>query len=249
MNGNNQLTRRGGRKNASKNNNQFNTNLYTQSNKYANYNLFRRNEKFMEYYQPGRFAPDRLRVKLVYQDPTGTRTTSGSSQSINWRYRNSAYDPDPSLLTGSIPGYAELSNLYSFYRVHGIHANIQVANQDTQAYVVVCWPSNNDNNVNSLALAELAEYSGNVLATSKIVGGASGMNVCTLTTSAIGQQLVGPVFKTDLDYSSSTSTNPVASYYLNVGAYSPVGNMAYPLVTKIRLIYDIEFFRLRQLES
>ncbi len=250
MNGNKQIIRRGGRKNAIRNRNKYISRNYTQSNKYTDYNLFRRNqEKFQQYLEPGRFAPDRLRVKLIYQDPTGTRTVTGSSQSMNWRYRSSAYDPDPQLLTGSLPGYAELSNLYTYYCVHGIYANIQLANQDTQAYIAVVWPSNNDNNNNSLSQVDIAEYAGNTLAVSKIMGGASGVNVCTLGTAAMGQQLVGSRFKTDLDYSASTSANPLAMYYLNVGVYSPLGNMAYPLVTKIRLIYDIEFFRLRQLES
>ncbi len=205
--------------------------------------------KMTIYKTPGRYAPDRLRVRLIYQDPTGSRTTTGSSLSSNWRYRSSAFDPDPLLLTGSIPGYAELANLYSQYRVHAMHLNLDVANQDTQAYIVVCWPGTFNINNNSLSASDLAEFSGNVLGVSKMVGGASGMNVAKLKTSAFGQQLVGPQFRTDMDWASSTSTNPLKEFYINVGAYSPLGNQAYPLVVQARIIYDIEFFVLRQLES
>ncbi len=252
MNGN-QLIRRGGRKNSNRRVIRRNINrngFINQSNKYSDYNLFKKNQEiFQQFFEPGRYAADRLRVRLVYQDPTGSRTTTGSSPSTNWRYQSSAFDPDPLLLTGSIPGFAELANLYQQYCVHGIHANIQVANQDTQAYIIVAWPGNDNINNNSLAPADLAEFSGNVFANSKMVGGASGVNVASLNVSAMAEQLVGSRFKTDFDYSSSVSASPAKLFYLNIGAYSPLGNQAYPLVTKIRLIYDIEFFKLRQLES
>lgn len=227
-----------------------NNNFISQTNKYSNYNNFKYNQgKFISYTEPGRFAPDGLRVRLIFQDPTGSRTTTGTANACNWRYRSSAYDPDPLVLTGAIPGFAELANLYYEYCVHGIHANIEVANQDTQSYVLVVWPGNSDLGNNSLTLADIAEYSGNIMANSKILAGASGMNRAIVNSSAMGQQLVGRRFRTDLSYSAPTSTNPTNMYYLNVGAYSPLGNMAYPMVTKIRLIYDIEFFKLRQLES
>ncbi len=220
------------------------------SNQYNNYSNFRFNgEKFKQYYQPGRYASDRLRVRLIYQDPSGTRTVTGSAPACNWSYRSSAYDPDPLLLTGAIPGFAELANLYKEYCVHGMHLNLQLANQDTQSYIAVAWPGNDIISNNSLTKDDLAEYSGNVLADSKILGSVTGQNVATLKVSAMGQQLVGSRFKTDLDYSASVSSNPSKMFYLNVGAYCPLGNQAFPLVIKARLIYDIEFFMLRQLES
>ncbi len=242
MNGKKSNNRRGGRKNANNNNTIIERGSY-------NYKQFRNNEKFYRFTQPGRFGFDRVEMTLKYHDPSATRTATGSSQSCNWRYRSSAYDPDPLLLTGAIPGYAEIANIYTYYRVLSITARVQIANQDTQAYTIVAWPSNNDNNNNSLSLADIAEYSGNVFAKTQVLGGANGMNVCTLRTAAFGDQLVGPIFRTDLDYSASTSSNPLAMYYLNIGAYSGLGNMAYPMVTNITLYYKIEFFRLRQLES
>jgi len=168
---------------------------------------------------------------------------------MNWRYRSSAYDPDPALLTGSIPGYAELANLYSRYCVHAIYAEISIANQDTQSYIVVMWPGTSNLNVNSLSASDLAEYSGNVLAKSRILGTVNGISVTTMTSLASPLQLVGPRYKTDMDWSSSTSSNPLNEFYLNIGVYSPTANIAFPVVTKCRLVYDIEFFQLRQLES
>lgn len=197
---------------------------------------------------PGRFAPDRLRCVLVYQDTTDTRTVT-SSNAMNWGYRSSAYDPDPAALSGAIPGFVELSNLYTSYCVHSMNLQLEVANQNSEAAILVTWPSNVLQNTNSLTKADLAEYSGNVRAQSHFLGNSNGINIMKINTTASAMQLVGPRFKTDLDYSSSTSTNPVEMYYINIGAYCPFGNFTYALGTRARVLYDIEFFRLRQLES
>lgn len=197
---------------------------------------------------PGRFAPDITRVKLIYQDTTDTRNVT-SSNAMNWGYRSSAYDPDPAALSGSIPGFVEMANLYTQYCVHSMQLQLEVANQNSEAIILVVWPSNVLHNTNSLTKADLAEYSGNIRASSRFMGNSNGINVMKLNTTASAIQLVGPRYKTDLDYSASTSTNPVEMFNINIGAYCPFGNFTYALGVRARVIYDIEFFKLRQLES
>lgn len=199
--------------------------------------------------EAGRFASDKLRVKLIYQDPTVYRTTTGSSQAMNWGYRSSAYDPDPLVLTGAIPGFAELSNHYQEYCVHSMRMDLQIGNQNSESIIAVVWPSNNYQNNNSLTVADIQEYSGNVNAKSCMIGSASGYSIGKLTTEAKGIQLVGTRFKTDLDYSAPVSTNPATMYYLNVGVVDCIGNFAYGVAVQSRITYDVEFFKLRQLES
>lgn len=206
------------------------------------------NGKLTIYKQPGRFAPDTLKVVLIYQDPTTTRSVI-SSNAMNWGYRSSAFDPDPAVLSGAIPGFAELANLYSQYCVHSMKLRLQVANQNTEATTIVAWPSNVLQNVNSLTAADLNEYSGNVRAKSRILGSTNGVNVTSLNVNALGSSLVGSRFKTDLDYSSSTSANPTEMYAINIGVFNHFGNFTYAMATKARIFYTIEFFKLRQLES
>ncbi len=199
--------------------------------------------------EAGRFAPDKLICTLVYQDPTGTRSAPSGTDAMNWGYRSSAFDPDPAVLSGAIPGFAELATLYSQYCVHKISAQLELCNQELNSVIAVTWPSNSLQNTNSLTAADLAEYSGNVKATSRSLGPAAGMNRVSINTTASGTQLVGDRFKTDLDYSGSTSGNPTEMFFVNVGLYSPLGNFQYPIMTRNRLFYTIEFFRLRQLDS
>lgn len=209
----------------------------------------RNNNRKVSYTQPGRFAPDKLVVKLIWQDTSGSRAPTGTSPALNWGFRSSAYDPDPALLTGALPGFAEISNLYSEYCVHSMVMNLEVANPNTENLILVAWPSNTIQNVNSLTRDDLAEYSGNVNAQSQILGAVTGFNIAKMRVRAAGMQLVGPRFRTDLDYSSPVSTNPVQMYYINVGAYQPTTNIVFPIIVKCRVTYTIEFFKLRQLES
>lgn len=206
------------------------------------------NQKLIIMRQIGRFAPDRLRANLVYHDTTLTRTVT-SSDAINWSYRSSAYDPDPAALTGSIPGFVELANLYSSYCVKSMKLDFETANQNSEAVILVAWPSNIAANTNSLTKADLMEFSSNLRAQSKVLGASNGINVARLTVNALAESLVGPKFNTDLDYSASTSSNPVEMYHINIGFANPYGNFTYPMLTRSKVIYEVEFFRLRQLES
>lgn len=206
------------------------------------------NNKLAIYNDPGRFAPDRLRCRLVWLDTTFTRTVT-SSNALNFGWRSSAYDPDPAALTGSIPGFAELANLYSLYQVKSMKAEIEVSNQNTEAVIITSWPSNVLQNTNSLTQAEIAEYSGNIRSVSKVCASTNGMNKCTLNVLASGLQLIGPKFNTDLDYSASTSSNPAEMFFINVGMLNPYGNFTYAMLVRAKLIFEVEFFRLRQLES
>jgi len=206
------------------------------------------NQKLVILKSIGRFAPDRLRANLVYHDTTLTRTVT-SSDAINWSYRSSAYDPDPAALTGSIPGFVELANLYTSYCVKSMTLDFETANQNSEAVILVAWPSNVAQNTNSLTKADLMEYSSNLRAQSKVLGASNGINVAKLKVVANPRSLVGPKFNTDLDFSASTSTNPVEMYHINIGYANPYGNFTYPMLTRSKVVYEVEFFRLRQLES
>ncbi len=208
----------------------------------------RNNQKLVILKQIGRFAPDRLCANLVYHDTTLTRTVT-SSDAMNWSYRSSAYDPDPAALSGAIPGFVELANLYTSYCVKKMTLDLEVANQNSESVILVSWPSNVAQNTNSLTKSDLMEYSSNLRAKSKVVGTSSGYSIARLKVIADPMSLVGPKFNTDLDYTGSTSGNPTEMYHINIGFANPYGNFTYPMLTRSKVVYEVEFFRLRQLES
>lgn len=233
--------------------NQFNNNFRRsrkagKSKKNRNNNNKKGSERLTIYKTPGRFAPDRLKVNLTYCDTINVRSVT-SSDAMNWGYRSSAYDPDPGVLTGSIPGFVELANLYQQYCVHAMALDLEIANQNTESLIMVAWPSKVLQSVNSLTTADLNEYSANLRAKSRIIGNTAGMNRNRVHVLADGLQLIGDRFKTDLDFCANTSTNPAETYAINIGVINPFGNFSYGMCVRARVIYSVEFFEVRQLES
>ncbi len=196
----------------------------------------------------GRFAPDRLKVRLIYNDGVTSRTHAASN-AMNFAFRSSAYDPDPGLLTGAIPGFVELANMYAQYLVHQIDTRMEIINQDTAAYIIGCWPSNVVQNVNSLTSSDIQEYSSNVHGSRHILPPVTG-GPMRVQLRAVGTELFGRQFLTDEDFSGSTSGNPSTMYGVNIGIFRGDGsNMGFPVIVSTVNVYHIEFFGLRQLES
>lgn len=70
-------------------------------------------------------------VQLHYVDGTLVRNNAASNYlTFNLRF-NSAYDPDPLLLTGGISGFAELAQFYTYYRVMKTQVSWSVSNKET----------------------------------------------------------------------------------------------------------------------
>lgn len=196
----------------------------------------------------GRFCPNRLVCRLIYNDYTLSRTSTGSV--MNWAYRSSAYDPDPSLSTGSIPGYVELANLYQQYLVHKMTLNITLGNQNLQNCLLAIWPSNVIQSVNTLAVTDIMEYSSNPNSVRDMIPVSNGGTV-SYTVRAVGLKLYGRQFITDAyKYASAVGSNPTYMYGINIGIADGTGvSFTYPVIVKAAITYDIEFFGLRQLES
>jgi len=231
------------------NNYNNNNKRFTRKRKSKRVRNQRNDNQIVRLTQPGRFASDRLYAILRYNDTTFARSAPATSDSMNWRYRSSAFDPDPLILSGAIPGFVELANLYNFYRVEKMVAQAEFNNQETEATIVAGWPSTNDNNNNSLSSSDVVEYGSNVHGTNIMLGNGNGQGRGRLSVTADLMQLVGPNGFTDLDYSSDTSTNPVVVYYINFGTAKTIGNYSFAMPTKVTIDYHLCFYKLRQLES
>lgn len=207
-----------------------------------------RDDTVVRYVHRGRFVADRSFVKLVWNDTTLTRSSAASSNVMNFAIRSSAYDPDPAALTGAIPGFVELSNLYTGYRVRYMKARWTVSNAQVNGIVIACWPSTTIINVNSLTAADVYEYAGNV--GGKIVSiGNNNTPPKTVNTTATSRSLFGPFSLIDTTFASSTSTNPSVMYGVNFGVVAPFANFDYPVGSQLSVEYGIEFFERRQLET
>jgi len=214
-------------------------------------NVSSRSDRLVILTEPGRYCPDRLIVPLMFTDITLTRGVTGSSNASNWSLRSSAYDPDPVLGTGAIPGFTELANLYGAYRVRQMKVDWEVVNRgDFNGKVLCLWPSLAFNAANSLAGNDILEYSSNPRGVSAVVDLSGGMSRARLTLVTSLLDFAGPNGFTDLTWSGTTSGNPAAMWYLNFATTIPTGFFqATGITSRVRVTYVTEFFERRSLES
>jgi len=196
----------------------------------------------------GRFTPDRQIVSLRYNDTTTARSHA-LSNALNWNYRSSAFDPDSAFGSGAIPGFTELANLYERYLVHRMCLRIEFGNQDTTNYMLGIWPSNVGQNVNSLVASDIIEYAANPNGKYMMIPILQAGDART-TCTAVGTRLLGRQFMSDLDFTGGTGGNPTTMFYINIGVFRADGsNMAFAITVKASIMFRVEFFGLKQLES
>jgi hypothetical protein len=168
---------------------------------------------------------------------------------MNYFYRSSAFDPDQALGSGAISGFTELANLYLSYRVLSMKLNLEILNEEVTGVIYTIWPSNTPQNVNSLAAADIIEFGGNVRARTKMIPSING-GIQQMSCVARGVDQLGSQFLTSNIYAAGTGGNPATMYYINVGAMTTLGsNFTTHMSARATIVYEIEFFEVRQLES
>jgi hypothetical protein len=184
--------------------------------------------------------PTTMTVDLTYDDPTIARNNAGSL-TVGWRYRmNSAFDPDPLLASGAIPGFNEYATMYTAYRVTHFQWNIQLSNREVFPLVSYSLPVNSDLGANPAGGITLA---GNTKGRSNILGAISGTSNTTYRGRVNISNFFGIAgYNYDDDYNAGTNANPSVVLYFSVGANAPVVLVSGMLV-KARLTYTIVFNR------
>jgi len=188
-----------------------------------------------------RFAPDAIIVDLVYFDVNQGRTNN-LSLVLSWRYRmNSAFDPDPAVGSGAIPGFTEWAAFYNYYRV--LHFNYDISLTNNEAFPLVCVtaPTNTDVGTNYASTNELL---GQPYSASGSVGAKGGMD--TLATKGhldLGGFIGNSVqYSSDSTYAAAVTTNPTNMAFFNVGFISSTAFTAAGIMARCRLVYRVLFY-------
>jgi hypothetical protein len=191
--------------------------------------------------------PTTMTVALHYDDTSITRTNAGA-QNFGWRYRmNGAFDPDPLLLTGALPGFQEYATLYVAYRVLKFKWQVTLMSDELFPMVAYAVPLNTDpgaNPTNGLTLA--ANTKGMIQAVSAIGGPGARFRGSLDIANFFG--LAG--YNYDNDFNVQTNSNPlVTAGYLLIGGQTPAILTAAGVVARVRLTYTISFNRRRNLAA
>lgn len=185
-----------------------------------------------------RFMTDSVVVDLIFPDTT-TSKTNNSATYLSWRYRmNSVYDPDPLVLSGSVPGHTAWSAFFSNYRVLKFGYDIDFVNMEGFPVDVVAAPSLTDLGANYVTTNELF---GNPHAAVSAMGSAGGMDRTNLKGSIdLGAFQGSTTWYLGNDaYASVTNTNPTQLLYMNFGGITASSFTALGVDYRVTLKYTV----------
>jgi hypothetical protein len=196
-----------------------------------------------------RIVPDKYITNLVFYDVTNHANVG--SATVQWRYRNSAYDPDPALGTGAIAGFTELATLYTTYRVLRLEYKMVFYNSENFPVQVSIAPTSTDPGTNALSASNVDELPFSQTAYLSAKGGQDRGTV--IGKLDFGKFMGIPSqYKSEINYAAAITTNPVSLLYLCVAVSSAQGsvftlNNGVPMTIKI--VYIVEFYNRTTLTS
>lgn len=188
-------------------------------------------------------------VWINYVDSNLVRNNVGSDYlTFNMR-ANSAYDPDPLLLSGGISGFAEYANFFNQYRVLEIELSWTVSNKESFPVHLGVTASTGPLLVNSVAKAIDILENGYSLGPATI-SPTGGMDRVMITKRISLPKVWGCVgqYLTDDNWASSVTTNPTFIVNLAFVAYasSPFVN---GIDSNLRIRFHTEFYSRIELEG
>jgi hypothetical protein len=197
----------------------------------------------------GTYIKDSTHVSLKYVK-NDLQLNNPASYSSHEFKGNSAYDPDPSLFSGGLLGYDEYAALYYKYRVISCHINatFQLLDGITTIAYITASPVSLGNDINNASANQLLEngWTKSCELTPSSVGGSSTQH--TLQMTYHGKKVFGArEYFYDRDYASDVTTNPINTFYIEIGIFDALGTNAFSngAVVKLTITYDIDFFTRR----
>lgn len=185
-------------------------------------------------------AASSLVVPLKYVDPPYVFDNAGSTFWSRRYVMNSAYDPDPNILGGTMTYYAEYAAMYRRYRVIKFGYNIEMVNQTNNSMIAAVAPTKLDLGNNYSKVKDFAETVGGKC---HLLAPNGGINRCIFKGSIDLPAFSGHAgYLVDDVTSALVNASPNQTYYFNVGVDTP-GNMPASAVgARVQLTYYTVFF-------
>lgn len=192
-------------------------------------------------------VPARKVVTLVYNDATLTRNNVGAPYLNFFMRLNSAYDPDPALLSGGISGFSEWAKFYGQYRVLSTHITWNVSNNETfpvsVGFLATPYPIVIGSVAQAIDALENGVSSGPVLLSAK-----SGQDNVSLTRNINLPRVWGDPrnYLFDDGFAASVTTNPALIIEGSFIAYAP-SVFSSGITSSLRLVMKVLFYQRVQL--
>lgn len=197
--------------------------------------------------------PPKLIRTLRYVDSAYVRNNPGNSFLVYSFRINDLYDPDPLILSGSISGFKEIMQFYSFYRVLHVAATVTISNLESfpLMYGMVFSQSNltgtivtRDDAMNALE----DPFSSRA----KLLSGKGGMDRAQISKGISCARILGirSQYMSEANYAGQGLSTPTTPLWLNfIVASGTGGSLANGYCTTTTLTFHSEFFGLLNLRS
>jgi len=187
-----------------------------------------------------RTMPDRMRVKLSFNKLI--RMNHAGFASIGTRFQwNSAYDIDPTVGSAAIPGYAEYSALYSYYRVMSTRATVRMVNYEGFDVFANLRLTNTDpgtSSSNAVIDASLPHAKKALLKPCGFTTGVAMPNEKTLSIGISASRLLGDrAARTDAEYRAITAGNPTDLLWVGLMLETGTGSL---FANGVEVLWTIE---------
>jgi hypothetical protein len=190
--------------------------------------------------------PPSIQRSLNYVDGSYVRNNPGNNYLVYSMRINDLFDPDPLILSGSISGFKELMQFYSYYRVKSVHISHQIFNNENFA-IIYGYVFSQSNLTGTIANRDDAinALENDFSTRARILSAKGGLDHEDISTSLSLPQLLGnsQQYLADYNYIGQGLASPAVPLWVNFIVASPTGTAltnGYTVATT--LTYNSEFF-------
>lgn len=191
-------------------------------------------------------CPDKVVVKLKYPVLKLINSLATASSSVRF-YTNGVYDVDPTLGSTSTPYFAEWTQMYSYYRVLKYKLEIHATNNEAQTANIFIVHSNTDPGTTGIGYLQYANASYNRITS---LAASTAQYSKQITSALSPMRIVGDrAVRTEQNFWGSSTSNPVDSTYVGIGASINSGNLTNGVYISGFLEFEVEFFDRKNLQT
>lgn len=197
--------------------------------------------------------PAHIRRKLRYVDSAYVRNNPGNNFLVYAFRVNDLYDPDPTILSGSLSGFKELMQFYAQYRVLHLTASVTIINLETFPIMYgMCFSTNNLTGVIATRDDAINALENHFSTKAHILSGKGGIDRAKLSRGEYMHKIVGDKkqYLSEIEYSGLGLATPARPVWLNFIVASTTGAaLTNGYATTTNLIFDSEFYGLLNLRA
>jgi len=196
--------------------------------------------------RPALIMPPRHLANFMYVDNAYVRNNPGNNYLVYSFRINDLYDPDPLILSGSVSGFKEMMQFYSYYRVLGFSATINLSNNEAfDIFYGAVFSQTNLTGVISSRDDAANALENNYAKGPFILSEKTGIDRGSMKLSIKPSSLLGVPrqYFADTNYTGLGLASPSIPLWLNFIVYSPTGAaLTNGYTTSTKLFFHAEFF-------